>query len=90
MNEQKKPSNNMLSGEKGFCLTPQVLLEFFATVTNTKRVENPRSEIEVRKEIQISPEFLPHSCMLIVPRSILASNGKTTNKIINNRFLLSQ
>lgn len=35
--------NRALAGDVEACVTPQVLLEFFATVTNPKRVANPRT-----------------------------------------------
>jgi predicted nucleic acid-binding protein len=38
-------------GELPLVITPQVVLEFFAVVTNPRRVANPRSPHEAREEV---------------------------------------
>ena len=41
-----------LRGEILLCICPQVLNEFFATVTNPQRVSNPRTQNEARLEME--------------------------------------
>lgn len=41
-----------LKGEISLCISPQVLNEFFATVTNPKRVGNPRTREDALLEIE--------------------------------------
>jgi predicted nucleic acid-binding protein len=41
-----------LRGDIPLCICPQVLNEFFAIVTDPKRVSNPRTQIEARLEIE--------------------------------------
>jgi len=41
-----------LSGEIPLCVCPQVLNEFFAIVTDPRRVSNPRTQLEARLEIE--------------------------------------
>ena len=41
-----------ISGKKNLCICPQILEEFFAIVTDPKRVKNPRNPKEVIKEIE--------------------------------------
>ncbi len=41
--EALKLCNRALAGEAGFCLAPQVLFEFYATLTHPKRVQPPRT-----------------------------------------------
>lgn len=41
-----------LSGQISLCVCPQVLIEFFAIVTNPRRVENPRESEEAIEEIE--------------------------------------
>lgn len=41
-----------LKGEISLCVCPQVLNEFFAIVTDSKRVSNPRSQKEAQIEIE--------------------------------------
>ena len=40
-----------LRGEISLCICPQVLTEFFAIVTDSKRVSNPRTQEEAQIEI---------------------------------------
>lgn len=40
-----------MRGELSLAVSPQVLMEFFAVVTNPRRVEHPRSPEEARAEI---------------------------------------
>ncbi len=41
-----------LRGEISLCICPQVLTEFFAIVTDSKRVSNPRTQEEAQIEIE--------------------------------------
>ncbi len=41
-----------LRGEISLCICPQVLAEFFAIVTDSKRVSNPRTQEEAQIEIE--------------------------------------
>jgi toxin-antitoxin system PIN domain toxin len=41
-----------LRGEISLVVTPQVLMEFFAVVTNPRRVANPRSSADAREEME--------------------------------------
>ncbi|MBM4307604.1 MAG: PIN domain-containing protein [Deltaproteobacteria bacterium] len=41
-----------LKGEISICVCPQVLIEFFAVVTDSKRVSNPRTQEEAQLEIE--------------------------------------
>ena len=41
-----------LRGEVSICVCPQVLIEFFAVVTDSKRVSNPRTQEEAQLEIE--------------------------------------
>ncbi|MFA5805901.1 MAG: PIN domain-containing protein [Melioribacteraceae bacterium] len=41
-----------LKGELSLCLAPQVLNEFFASVTNPKRLEHPFSQEEAMREME--------------------------------------
>ena len=55
---QKKASSvvkKALQGEIEAYLTPQVLYEFFAIVTNPKRVEHP---LPVNKTVELVHEFM--------------------------------
>ena len=50
-----------VKGEVFLCVCPQVLIEFFAIVTDSKRVRNPITPIEAIKEIEkylIAPHIL--------------------------------
>ncbi len=50
--EALKLCNRALAGEAGFCLAPQVLFEFYATLTHPKRVQPPRTVDEAKREIE--------------------------------------
>lgn len=41
-----------LSGDLSFCICPQTLTEFFAIITDSKRVNNPRTQKEALGEIE--------------------------------------
>lgn len=41
-----------LKGELSFCICPQTLTEFFAIVTDSKRVSKPRTQKEALEEIE--------------------------------------
>jgi toxin-antitoxin system PIN domain toxin len=41
-----------LSGQTLLCVCPQVLIEFFAIITDSRRVENPREPEEAVEEIE--------------------------------------
>jgi predicted nucleic acid-binding protein len=41
-----------LSGQISLCVCPQVLIEFFAIITDSRRVENPREPEEAVEEIE--------------------------------------
>ncbi|RLG32306.1 hypothetical protein DRN97_07675 [Methanosarcinales archaeon] len=50
----KDPKNirdNALLGNVEICICPQVLMEFFAILTDPRRVKNPREPEEVTEEI---------------------------------------
>lgn len=44
--------NRGLAGELTLCLTPQVLMEFYAVVTNPARVTTPRTSEEALREVE--------------------------------------
>ena len=48
----KNLRNKGIKGEISLCICPQVLTEFFAIVTDLKRVQNPISSKEAIKEIE--------------------------------------
>jgi len=54
-----------LRGEILLCICPQVLNEFFATVTNPQRVNNPRTQNEARLEME--KYFLSKNILKIYP-----------------------
>ena len=55
--------NKGITGEIKLCICPQVLTEFFAIVTDSKRVQNPISPKEAIKEIE---KYLAVSNILII------------------------
>ncbi len=56
-----------LRGEILLCICPQVLNEFFATVTNPQRVSNPRTQNEARLEME--KYFFSKNILKIYPAS---------------------
>lgn len=65
----KQLCDQALGGERqDLCITPQVLVEFFATVTNPKRVDPPRTVQQAREEIKKYQSTLP---FVAVPYDIL-------------------
>ncbi len=44
--------NRGMNGEIPLCISPQVLNEFFAIITAPKRVANPRSQEDARREME--------------------------------------
>jgi predicted nucleic acid-binding protein len=41
-----------LTGEIALCISPQILSEFFAVITDPKRVSNPRTQMEALEELK--------------------------------------
>jgi predicted nucleic acid-binding protein len=50
-----------LSGQTLLCVCPQVLIEFFAIITDSRRVKNPREPEEAVEEIEKIPAFQKYS-----------------------------
>ena len=50
--DSKKIRDDALLGNVEICICPQVLMEFFAILTDSRRVENPREPEEAIEEIE--------------------------------------
>jgi predicted nucleic acid-binding protein len=66
---QHQPSRNLLKSELRLCVAPQVLAEFYAVVTNRRRVTVPFTPTEATTFIR---EVLSRVEMLPVPPSVVA------------------
>lgn len=59
--EYHAPSRNLLDRAKdetsGFCITPQILLEYYSIVTNSHRVTKPRTAEEAISDIHTILSF---------------------------------
>lgn len=56
------------------CTTPQVLAEFFAVVTNPRRVRHPRTPLEALAAIE-QFTLLPNLCVLPIPVDVVLRWG---------------
>ena len=61
-----------LKGEVPVCVCPQVLNEFFAVITNPKRVSGPRPQDEARNEME--KYVRARKVMKIFPRTDIVEN----------------
>lgn len=57
--------------DAGFCITPQVLAEFYAVVTHPKRVTHPKSPEEALTAISAF-QAMPGMVLLLIPPDIVS------------------
>jgi len=79
--------NDALARRVDACVSPQVLLEFFATVTNPKRVTSPRDHAaawaEVEKYRAALPVLSPPADLVVRVRSLAEPIGVTRQRVFD-------
>jgi predicted nucleic acid-binding protein len=82
-------------GEVSLVVTPQVLMEFFAVVTNPRRVTNPRSPEEAREEIEKyvgaveMVKIYPHNDIIDRMLTLLRQYPQVTRQEIFDLYLVA-
>lgn len=65
----RKLCDEALGGiRQDLCITPQVLVEFFATITNPKRVDPPRTSSQAKEEMRKYRDSLP---LIVAPFDVI-------------------